>query len=265
MQRYSGGDVTVAARTDREAAARLQALGYVTGGRGAPGTSRPDPKDKRELAARIARVTSGELEGTALSTALRSILREDPTNPQANLRLGFVLLDRRCADAVPHFRAAIVAKVPSADAHLGLAGCQASRRDYAGAVATLRDGERAEPGNPVVLANLGVMLSDGGKPGEAIDPLQRALTTDPNLHQARFALAIAFARAGRRTEAARTAEELLRRLPANAPQRAEVQRLLQETRYRSRFCVPCGPVGRIATRQIQRFGPDGLQTVPYPC
>ena len=231
VSRYSGADVPVTAGTDPEAAARLQALGYVTGGRGAAGAVRPDPKDKRELAARIARVTSGEVRGEALATALRDILREDPANPQANLRLGFVLLDAgRCADAVPHFRAAITAKVPSADAHLGLAGCQAGRRDFAGAVTTLRDGERVEPGNPVVLANLGIMLSDGGRPAEAIDPLQRALTTDPDLHQARFALAVAFARAGRRADAARTAEELLQRLPANAPQRAEVQRLLQETR-----------------------------------
>ena len=56
--------------------------------------------------------------------------------------------------------------------------------------------ERVEPGNPVVLANLGLVLSDGGKPQAAIDPLQRALTTDPDLHHARFALAIAFARVG---------------------------------------------------------------------
>ena len=231
VQRYSGGDPTKAARPDRESAGRLQALGYVAGGGGTPGAPRPDPKDKRELAARIARVTSGELQGPALVDALRRILQEDPANPQANLRLGHVLLEsNRCTDAVPRFRAAIDAKLPSADAHLGLAGCQAARRDFAGAAATLRDAERVEPGNPIVLANLGLVLSDGGKPAEAIDPLQRALTADPDLHPARFALAIAFARLGRRAEAARMAEELLRRLPPNAPQRLEVQRLLQETR-----------------------------------
>lgn len=228
-QRFSGPDIPVTRTTDPEAAARLQALGYVTGGRSGAGDARPDPKDKRELAARIARVTSGELRGDALVTALRGILKEDPANPQANLRLGYVLLEsNRCADAAPHFRAAIAAKVPSADAHLGLAGCQAAARDFTAAAATLREGEHAEPGNPIVLANLGVVLSDGGKPLEAIDPLQRALTTDPDLHQARFTLAIAFARAGRRADAAKTAEELLRRLPANAPQRPEVQRLLAE-------------------------------------
>lgn len=231
VERYSSVDVQVSPRTDPESMARLQALGYVGGGRGRPGATRPDPKDKRELAARIARVTSGELTADALERALRDILKEDSDNPQANLRLGHVLIaSNRCADAVPRFRTAIAAKLPSADAHLGLAACQAGRRDFAGAIATLREAERVEPGNPIVLANLGLVLSDAGRPLEAVDPLQRALTTDPDLHQARFGLAIAFARAGRRAEAARMAEELLRRLPPNAPQRLEVQRLLQETR-----------------------------------
>ena len=231
VERHSSVDLPVSPRTDPESLARLQALGYVGGGRGRPGTKRPDPKDKRELAARIARVTSGELSGDALERALRDILREDPDNPQANLRLGHLLLaSNRCADAVPRFRAAIAATLPSADAHLGLAACHAARRDFVAAIATLREAERVEPGNPIVLANLGLMLSDAGRPADAVDPLQRALTTDPDLHQARFGLAIAFARAGRRADAAKMAEELLRRLPPNAPQRPEVERLLQETR-----------------------------------
>ncbi|MCA1560722.1 MAG: tetratricopeptide repeat protein [Acidobacteria bacterium] len=90
----------------------------------------------------------------------------------------------------------------------------------------MRQAERVEPDNPIVLANLGIVLSDGGDPAAAVDPLQRALITDPDLHQARFALAIAFARAGRRTDAAKAAQELLKRLPPDALQRAEVRRLI---------------------------------------
>ena len=82
----------------------------------------------------------------------------------------------------------------------------------------------------MVSANLGLVLSDSGHPADAIEPLQRALTIDPDLHQARFGLAIAFARAGRRAEAAAAAEELLRRLPPDAPQRPEVERLIRETK-----------------------------------
>ncbi len=57
--------------------------------------------------------------------------------------------------------------------------------------------------------------------------MQRAVTLDSTFDQARFYLAIAFARLGRRDEAAREATTLLRRLPADAPQRAEVIRLIE--------------------------------------
>ena len=69
-------------------------------------------------------------------------------------------------------------------------------------------------------------MSDAGNPSGGIPHLERALTLDPDLHQARFSLAIAYARAGRREEAAREAATLLKRMPPDAPQRPEVERLL---------------------------------------
>ena len=229
--RLAGPTTLDTSSIDPEAKARLQALGYAGGSATPLRGKRADPKDRKEEAARLAQVTSGELAGKDLERALRALLRSDPANPQANLRLGYVLLESdRCKEAIPRFRAAITAHLPSADAHLGLAGCQVAERQFDSASATLRDAERIEPGNPVVMANLGLVLSDSGHPAEAVEPLQRALTIDPDLHQARFGLAIAFARAGRRADAASTAEELLRRLPPDAPQRPEVERLIRETR-----------------------------------
>ena len=229
--RRSGAAMPDASGMDPEAKARLQALGYAGGSGTATPGKRADPKDRKDEAARLAQVTSGELRGKELEHALRAILKSDPSNPQANLRLGYVLLEStKCKEAIPRFRSAIAAHLPSADAHLGLAGCQVSERQFDSAVATLREAERIEPGNPVVMANLGLVLSDSGHPAEAIDPLRRALTIDPDLHHARFGLAIAFARAGRRADATSAAEELMRRLPPDAPQRPEVERLIRETR-----------------------------------
>jgi tetratricopeptide (TPR) repeat protein len=216
--------------TDSEAVRRLQSLGYVSGG-GDRGGSRPDPKDRRDLAAAIARVTSGELQGNALERALRDILRQDPGNPQANLRLGYVLLDKgSCDAAAPYLRAAIDAHLPSADPYLGIAGCEAEARRFAAAERTLREADRVEPDNPVVAANLGIVLSDSGRPADAVPYLQRALTLAPDLHQARFSLAIAYARLGRRADARAEAQRLLDRLPKDAPQRPEVERLLTSVR-----------------------------------
>jgi cytochrome c-type biogenesis protein CcmH/NrfG len=75
-----------------------------------------------------------------------------------------------------------------------------------------------------------MVLSDSRRPAEALAYFERALTLDPDLHQARFALAVAYARLGRRGDAAREASELLRRLPPSAPQRPEVERLLAAVR-----------------------------------
>jgi choline-sulfatase len=213
-----------------DAAERLRALGYSAGGRAAASAdARPDPKDRRELAARLAQVTSGELSGAALIEALEAIVREDPRNGQAHLRLGYGYLQTGdCRRAEPELRAAIGAGLPSADAFLGLAGCLGQRRDFAGAETALSEARRLEPDNPVVMANLGILKGTRGDAAGAIEALQRALALDPDLHEARFNLALTYARSGRRQQAGAVARDLLARLPLNAPQRPEVERLIKE-------------------------------------
>jgi arylsulfatase A-like enzyme/cytochrome c-type biogenesis protein CcmH/NrfG len=242
--RYSGAERPSAAAVDAEAAERLRALGYSAGANrpstsaGAPelvtgrtpesAAGRPDPKDRRELAARIAQVTSGELTGAALLHALEGIVREDPRNGQAQLRLAYARLQAGdCSRAEPAFHAAAAAGLPSADVYIGLATCLGRRRDLAGAERALNDARVLEPDNPTVTANLGLLQSEKGNLPAAIQALKAALDIDPNLHEARFNLAIAYAKAGRRSEAAASARELLARLPPNAPQRPEVERLLR--------------------------------------
>jgi arylsulfatase A-like enzyme/cytochrome c-type biogenesis protein CcmH/NrfG len=228
VEKYAGAEPVVAsAPPDPEAASRLRALGYASGHpRGTP-SARPDPKDRRELALRLAQVASGEVAGRDLENALTAILKDDPGNPQAHLRLGYVRLESNEVTAAKrHFRTAIDARLPGADGYLGLAECEArsGRRDAA--ARALRDAERAEPNNPVVAANLGIVLAEAGRHADGIAALERAVAIDPEFHQARFNLARVYARAGRRADAAAAARELLRRLPGDAPQRAEVERLL---------------------------------------
>ena len=120
--------------------------------------------------------------------------------------------------------------MPTADVHLGLALCYASTGRTTEAAGALMEARRLEPGNPVVEANLGALALDGGDMTKAVEFLGAALQIDPGLHQARFNLARARARQGRRADALREAETLLQRLPAQAPQRAEVQRLVAALR-----------------------------------
>ncbi|HXI27109.1 MAG TPA: tetratricopeptide repeat protein, partial [Vicinamibacterales bacterium] len=91
----------------------------------------------------------------------------------------------------------------------------------------LDEARRREPDNPVVTANLGILHVARGDLPSAIQSLTAALSRDPGLHEARFNLALAYARSGRRADAAATARDLLARLPASAPQRPEVERLIR--------------------------------------
>jgi choline-sulfatase len=225
LNRISDAHLAAAARVDPDALARLRSLGYAGGG--AASTSRVDPKDRIEVAAQIASVTSGELRGQDAERALRRVLRLDPQNPQAQQRLGFVLAESgRCAEAERHFGSAISSGLPSADPYVGLAMCRAQRGAIAESLATLREARLVEPGNPIVEANIGLTALQLGRVDDAIGALADALEIDPELHQARFALARALARNGQRQAALREATELLRRLPPGAPQRPEVERLV---------------------------------------
>jgi len=214
------------APADPDALARLRSLGYASGGAAATGP-RADPKDRIAVAARIASVTSGEVTGAAAERALREVLAQDPQNPQAQQRLGFILAETgRCAEAERHFTAAISNRLPSADPYLGVAMCRAQRGAIADALAALHEARRVEPGNPIVEANIGLTALELGRLDDAIVALTHAVEIDGDLHQARFALARALARTGRREAALQQATELLRRLPADAPQRPEVKRLI---------------------------------------
>jgi len=234
VNRYSGSDLPSAAAMDRDAAERLRALGYASGSHSATSnlqtamSGRPDPKDRKELAGRIAQVTSGELSGAALIAALEGIAREDPRNGQVQLRLGYARLESGdCARAEPAFHAAAASGLPSADIYLGLATCQGRRGDLGGAEQALAEARRIEPDNPAVLANAGLLQASKGDFPAAIQSLAAAIARDPAMHEARFNLALVYAKAGRRADAAATARELLARLPATAPQRPEVERLLK--------------------------------------
>jgi arylsulfatase A-like enzyme/Flp pilus assembly protein TadD len=233
VDRYSSADLPAGQQgIDLEAAGRLRALGYVSGGgTNVAAASRPDPKDRRELAARFAQIASGELSNVALRHALEAILREDPKNPQANLRLGWALLDAgRTREAEPHFAAAVAGHAPSADPYLGLAACQTARGDLAAALRTLGEVGPTDRQNPVVLANVGVVEMQLGHLEAAVAALAHAVADDPEFSEARFNLARAYARAGRFDAAEREGVELLSRLTADAPQRPEALRLVAAVR-----------------------------------
>ena len=153
--------------------------------------------------------------------ALEQILKDDPSQPAGAPAARLPAARReQCADArtaLPRARSPAICPVRTR--YLGLAACQAAARRFAGAE---RDAERrpeaAEPDNPVVVANLGILLSDSGHPAEAVPLLERALALDPTSTRrastSRSPTAAAGQRAARRRDAPTSCCE---RLPPDAP------------------------------------------------
>jgi len=86
------------------------------------------------------------------------------------------------------------------------------QRDYAGAIAPLREASRVDPEAPHIAFFLGVSNLLAGRPGEAADALRAtvALGESPYLEEAHFYLAKAYVRRGRIDEAITEVERTIR-------------------------------------------------------
>ncbi len=114
------GDVEALRAADPDTSERLRSLGYVQGpgGRG----SGADPKDRLDVARRIARATGPFRSPEEIVAVYRDIRRLDPENPLVGLRLADALLRAgRPAEAIPAFRRVVAGGPRSADPFVGLA------------------------------------------------------------------------------------------------------------------------------------------------
>lgn len=180
------GDVEAHRAAGSDTSERLRSLGYVQGpgGRG----SGADPKDRLEVARRIARATGPFRGPEEVVTVYRDIDRLDPENPLVGLRLADALLRAgRPAEAIPVFRRVVAGGPRSADPFVGLA---------------------------TAYAHLGRL-------DESKQALERALEVDPSSGQAQYNLG-EIARARGELQDARVRFEAARRDPVTR-ERAEAR------------------------------------------
>jgi len=149
-----------------EAEERLRSLGYTQ----APATrgSAADPKDKRELARRIAAATGPFKDYAEAARVYKQLQRLDPPNPLVNLRLADALLRSGQAQAslVP-YRRVLDAGARTADPFVGLATAllELGRLDEAGRV--LGSGLEVAPRSGQLNYNLGELARARGDQAEA--------------------------------------------------------------------------------------------------
>jgi choline-sulfatase len=150
----SEGDQHSRRGPDREAAERLRALGYVQGPQGKG--SGADPKDKVEVARRIARAAGPFPDQAAAVRAYREIAALDPGNPLVNFRLADALLRAgRTSESIPSFRKVVASGPTSPDPYVGLATALAQEGRLAEARRALEKALELAPGHGQAHYNLG--------------------------------------------------------------------------------------------------------------
>ena len=150
----AAGEAQTRRAVDPETAERLRSLGYVQGvGEGGTGA---DPKDKVEVARRIARAAGPFRDHAAAAAAYREIAALDPDVPVVNFRLADALLrSGRPAESIPYYRKVLAASPRTADPFVGLATAQAGLGRLDDAARVLTEGLRVDPASGQAHFNLG--------------------------------------------------------------------------------------------------------------
>jgi len=168
---------------DRESAAKLASLGYISGS--APPPGRSTLRDPKDLVGAFRRFEDAhwDLVGGRVEPARRELLdalRTDPDNPVFLDSLG--LAYRRLGDfaaAIRTYRRAVELSPSDADTRYDLAVTlkEAGRIDEAFSAA--QDALQKDASRPEALDILGIALLAKGKPGEALAQFDRAAAIDP--------------------------------------------------------------------------------------
>lgn len=157
-----------------EAAERLRALGYAQGpgGRG----SGADPKDRVDVALKIARATGPFADFRQAARTYREIALLDPENPLVNFRLADALLRAgRPQDALGYYRKVLAAEPRTADPYVGLATAYAELGRLDESRRVLEEALGVEPANGQVHYNLGEIARVRGDRGGARARYEQAL------------------------------------------------------------------------------------------
>jgi choline-sulfatase len=160
------GDRMATRRPDAESKERLRSLGYVQGpgGRG----SGADPKDKVELARRIAESTGPFRDWDDMIGTYRTLVAMDRANPLLNLRLADALLRAgKPQEALAPFGRVVASGPQNADAHVGYATALAQLGRVQEARRFLEQALEIDPSSGQAHYNLAEIARAEGRLGDA--------------------------------------------------------------------------------------------------
>ncbi|MBX7185472.1 MAG: tetratricopeptide repeat protein, partial [Vicinamibacteria bacterium] len=183
----AAGERSASRAPDAESTERLRSLGYVQGpgGKG----SGADPKDRVEVARRIAAATGPFKDWADAIVQYRALVALDPQNPLLNMRLADALLRSGQPRASLAFFARVVNAGPAtADPHVGYATALARLDRLNDARRVLEQGLLVDPSSGQVHYNLGEIARVEGRAEDARREYQAALSDPVTAERARTRL-----------------------------------------------------------------------------
>jgi tetratricopeptide (TPR) repeat protein len=189
--------------TNRWLAAAAYDLGdRLTAVRALEAVTRLAPRDARAWRT-LALVFKENVDYERARAAYEASLRADPNQPQARLELAETLVQLGDAAAAEGELTACKGRVPEADWSNLFARAKQLRGDVAGWRAAVDTGLAAAPDHPGLLAQRAQIDLAEGRPGEALELLNRAIATDPYRAETLYQRGVALRTLGDVDQAAR--------------------------------------------------------------
>jgi tetratricopeptide (TPR) repeat protein len=202
---------------------KLGALGYVSGGGSPDRGSGADPKDKiGEYKVLNALLHDGLLklrdkDYAGGAARFRELTKRGIDSFESHYYFGEALVGLgRWREAATEFERAIPRLPGFAASYLTLADCRVAMGDRSGAIAALRQGERAVPTDPRMYRRLGDLYRDGGDLQQAARSFREAMARDPGEASQWNSLGMIVGAEGNLSEAERLFREAIERDPREA-------------------------------------------------
>ena len=202
---------------------KLGALGYVSGGGSPDRGSGADPKDKiGEYKVLNALLHDGLLklrdkDYAGGAARFRELTKRGIDSFESHYYFGEALVGLgRWREAADEFERAIPRLPGFAASYLTLADCRVAMGDRSGAIAALRQGERAVPTDPRMYRRLGDLYRDGGDLQQAARSFREAMARDPGEASQWNSLGMIVGAEGNLSEAERLFREAIERDPREA-------------------------------------------------
>lgn len=154
------------------------------------------------MIARIAAAASRGGDAVQSEALYKQLAADNPRDAEPRIQLGRIHAGRHEYDAAEgQFRTAVKLQPKNVDGWIGLTQVLAARQDANGALASLENGLKANPGNGRLLNAKGVLLDQAGRHSEAQAIYRQALQSNPKDTMVQHNLGLSLAMSGNKAEA----------------------------------------------------------------